>query len=147
MRISPEIVESFLEQYGWDFSVSGPNAWCTGWQGDRRAFPLVIELTETWLSFTVAPLLRLGPDWRSYAEVHLKVLEFNNDCKLIKLGIDEYGDLVMSFQLLLSNVDYDGFSDSLGILGYYADRVYDGVVLEAEEHDVLLNQSDVNITQ
>jgi len=147
MQLSPDDIELYLKDYGWDFSLSGPDIWSTGWQGDNRSYPLIIKLTETWLSFSVAPLLRLGPSWSSYPEVSLKLLELNHDCQLVKLGIDEFGDVTLSAQLLTSCVDFGVFSDYLGVIGYYADKIYDCLEAELGESEHFLESMDVSLTQ
>src|SRR5690606_7967438 len=123
-HVSERLIESFLKQYGWSFHGTGQGRWVTGWQGEQQSFPLVIELTDTWLSLTVAPLMKLGVDWNNWPEVMRFLLELNYDCKFVKVGIDEFGDISLSMQIFVGGLNYDQFSDALGVVGHYAEKFF-----------------------
>ncbi len=91
--LSNQVIEGFLRQYGWTFHADGQSCWVTGWQSESRAYPLIITLNDTFVSMVVAPLMKLGMDWDSWPEIMRFILELNNDARMVKLGIDEFGDL------------------------------------------------------
>lgn len=125
-KLSRRNVELYLQKYGWSFhDGDDENTWIAGWQGETHAFPLVIELCDTWLSMTVSPLMNLGVDWNSWPEISRILLEMNNDCKLVKLGIDENGEISLSLQFFTEEVPYEEFSDGLGVIGYYTEQIYE----------------------
>lgn len=128
--ISPTRLENFLKNYGWSYQPAPNNAWYTGWQGERRSYPLTIRLTDTWVLFQVTPLMKLGVDWYAWPELSRFLLERNHDFHMVKIGIDEYGEVSLSLQLFNYNFAYEVFSDALGIIGHYTEIFYDELLQE-----------------
>ena len=119
-----ETIEKFLSNYGWRFEKESDISWVTGWQGDNRSFPLKLELTDTWLSLLVQPLFKMDQRITEWPELMELLLEMNHDCQMIKVSLDENSNITLEIQLFCSNLNYDTFADTLGILGYYAELVY-----------------------
>src|SRR5690348_13734872 len=99
VRLEIETLEEYLKTYGWEYHPGQGSAFVTGWQGEKRAYPMKIILAETWILMQVKPLMRLGIDWDSWPELSRYLLELNNDCQLIKLVIDEFGELTLALQV------------------------------------------------
>lgn len=55
--LSAEHIETFLSDYGWDFTPQSNNSWMTGWEGTVGSYPLKIELQDSIVSFVVKPLI------------------------------------------------------------------------------------------
>ncbi len=123
--LSSEVIEGFLRRYGWTYHADGHSCWVTGWQTEVRAYPLIIVLNDTFVSMTVAPLMKLGMDWDSWPELMRFILELNHDSRMVKVGIDEFGELTLSFYVFASRLTYTEFADALGVIGHYAERIYD----------------------
>jgi hypothetical protein len=132
-RLTPEKVEQYLETYGWSFHAESDLKWVTGWQGEQRSYPLTISLTETWILLQVKPLLRADVEWENWGEVLRHMLELNNDCHMVRLSLDEYGDIILSMQLFSTLMPYDEFSDALGVLGHYAEILYEDLAARLSE--------------
>ncbi len=127
-RCSSEMLECYLRDYGWSFRSNGPQSWLTGWQGQDRSYPLTVHLNDTWLVLNVNPFLKLNIDWESWPEISRYLLELNADCHMVKIVINQNGDIGLVLELLASNLAYSDFSDALGVLGYYADYLYDEIL-------------------
>lgn len=121
-------LESFLTTYGWHFRRAGDGEWQTGFQGSERTYPMRISVTDSWVSFQVHPFMKLRIDWGSWPEIAPFFLEMNQACPLVKLVVCPDGYLGLTFELLSNRLDYETFSDSLGVLGYYADQLYDEIL-------------------
>ena len=121
--ISPELLETYLAEYGWDFEPEGEGGWTTGFQGEARVYPLRIKLSNTCISFEVRPLIDLTLDRTRWPELAIDLLELNHRLQLVKLGVTDGGEIVMSCQVLSSGFDYETLARILGIVGYYADEV------------------------
>ena len=124
-RLDAEQLCSYIESYGWSFFPEGEQRWVSGWQTEKRAYPLTIDLTETWLSMSVTPMIKLDIDWSLWPDLVQHILELNDQIQLVKLSLDRDGSLTLSCQLLTVDLSYDSFCESLGILGYYAEDLYD----------------------
>ncbi len=133
MNASTDDIESFLLEYGWTFHRTGELSWMSGWQGERQTFPLTIQLTETWVLFEVCPLLRVDLDWQNSPEIWKTLMLLNHDCKMVKATLNYQGDLCLQMQIFARNLNYDIFSDALGILGHYAETYTDELSAKLNE--------------
>ena len=127
-KVTPEILESYLSDYGWGFRKVSPGHWVTGWSGRDRAYPLAVTLGDTWLSFQVRPFLRLAVDWDSWPELSLFLLELNHASHMVKLVVDERGDICLALEIFANHVAFSSFADALGVLGYYCDSLYEQIM-------------------
>ena len=118
-------LESYLGKYGWDFVKKTEKRIITGWQGDNRSYPLTIETSDTWVSFKVKPFLNLNIDWDSWPEIAVQLMEINDSTSMVKLSIDPDGNIVLGLDVFLSDLNYDRFSEALGVVGHYTELLYD----------------------
>jgi hypothetical protein len=119
-----KIVESHLCRYGWNFRSVAAGQWLTGWQGSERFFSLEITACSTWINLTVKPLVEMRDRWRRSRKLMAFLLRQNYLNPMIKLSYDEEGDLCLSMSLFSTNLSYEEFYNSVGILGHYSDHIY-----------------------
>ena len=139
-------VVSFLERYGWTFHASSPKRWVSGWQSDKRSYPLSIELSDTWVSFSVTPFMKLDIDWDSWPDIMRFLLELNHDSQMVSLGIDQDQQLVLQTQLLTESLTYEAFADTISLIGYYAESIYDAIIDRVFTSGVLLDNGSRLLT-
>ena len=118
-------LECYLRQYGWSYYTEGKSVIRSGWQGSERSYPLLIEVCETWVSMKVQPLLALNIDWETWPEIAVKILQLNDATSFVKLVIDPEGKVGITLEILNSSLSGEIFNNMLGILGYYADMVFE----------------------
>ena len=140
-RMTPELLESYLADYGWAFRKISRGHWVTGWQGRDRAYPLVLSLSDTWLSFQVKPFLRLAVDWENWPELSQFLLEMNHSCHMVKLVVDDRGDVGLSLEIFANNMVFPNFADALGVLGYYCDYLYEQILGQMDRIGLSLDQA------
>lgn len=121
-------LESYLCDYGWTYRKTDGNQLVTGFQGKDRAYPLRILSSETWVTFHIHPFLKLSIDWECWPELAKFLLELNHSSQMVKLVLNEKGHIGLTLEMLVSGMSYDCFSDGLGIIGYYADYLFDEVL-------------------
>lgn len=118
-------LQDYLDRYGWDYVKKSDYHIATGWQGEHRSFPLAIEISDTWVTFRVQPLLNLDIDWDSWPEIAAGLLEMNDSTSMANLSKDSDGRIVLSLDTFSADLSFDRFSDVIGIIGYYAENLYD----------------------
>ena len=118
-------LQDYLNRYGWDYVKKSDTLIATGWQGEHRSFPLSIEITDTWVSFIVQPFLNLSIDWESWPEIALLLLEMNERTSMAKFSKNCDGCIVLSLDVFAENLSFQIFSDVIGLVGYYAEILYD----------------------
>ncbi len=121
-------LESYLRDYGWSFRKMDDNHWVTGFQGKDRSYPLRLLVSDTWITFQIHPFLKLNVDWECWPELAKFLLELNHSSQMVKLVLNEKGHIGLTLEALASGLNYEAFSDCLGILGYYADYLFDEVL-------------------
>ena len=126
-------VENFLRQYGWAYKKAYDGCWYTGWHGSNRSYPLVIRRSETFVSFTISPLFKCQADWEEWPELLLTMLQLNAELVGARLAIDEKGAITLQAQIYTSQFQFDVFEQTLGVLGYYADELYEKMMGLFEE--------------
>ena len=119
-----QTIESYLDHYGWAFRPVKQGQWLTGWQGAQHYFPLGVTVCDSWVTLTVKPFVAWHEGWNRTRDVAAYLLKLNHHCPMVKLALDETGDICLSISLLLVNLGYQDFSNAIGILGYYADSLY-----------------------
>ncbi len=127
-QVANDDITAFLSRYGWHFHEIGARRWATGWQGDKRAYPLTVELCDTWVSFEVVPFMKLDIDWDSWPDVMRFILELNYSAQMVSLGLNQDRQLILQTQILTENLTYETFADTLSLVGYYAESLYDSIM-------------------
>jgi hypothetical protein len=112
-----------LARYGWSFERIGADAWRTGFQGEKRSHSMHISLSGTCVSFEVRPLIDVLVDCGRWPRLPRELLELNGRLKLVKVAVNEDGEVTLACQVLTASLSYDAFSRLLGIIGYYAEEV------------------------
>lgn len=123
-----EKIHQYLRDYGWSFQPVSNTCVITGWQGKCGRFPLEINLSETWIQFKVSPLIHFEFRSKPYAELARFLLQLNISTRLVKISMEQTGDVEISMEVFHHNFDYQHFCRALGILAYYADAILDEVV-------------------
>ena len=133
-----QTIESYLCHYGWAFRPVNHGQWQTGWQGSKRYFPLGLTVCDSWVTMTIKPFVIWHEGWDCARELASYLLKLNNLCPMVKLAMDEKGEICLSLSLLSENLEYQDFSNAIGILGYYAESLYE----EIQERILLLEGRD-----
>lgn len=134
MTSSAEQVEGFLRRYGWMFDRVSNSQWITGWQGRYCTFSLSIGLSTTMVCFKVEPLFHTTMDWDSRADLLKYLCEINAHTPMVKLVIEEDGDISLVLQLWSRHLRYKDFEHALGLIGYYADMLYEDLTIKLREN-------------
>ena len=124
LKLTAEVLEGYLTEYGWKFERIAEDHWSTGFQGDHLYYPLLIKRTQTFVSFTICPLILMSLEEKFAADFLMKeILGLNEKIQLVKLSINEFGELCLSLQIFNANFDFQIMSQVLGILCYYAEEL------------------------
>jgi hypothetical protein len=135
-----QTIESYLDHYGWAFRPIKQGQWLTGWQGEQRYFPLGVSVCESWLTLTIKPFVEWHDGWNRTRDIANYLMKLNNYCPMVKFALDEQGDICLSLSLLLTHLGFEEFSNSIGILGYYAESLHE----EIESRILMLQSRSMN---
>ena len=124
IQCSSSSLEGFLIDYGWSFKKVSRGVWRTGFTTEKRSYPVRILLDNHFLTLSVQPLLKIDIDLEAFPEAAAYLLELNHEASMVRLGVDEVGDITMSLNLINGSFSKDDFHLSLGLIGHYADTFY-----------------------
>ena len=123
-------IQQYLREYGWTFQPISEFCLITGWQGKNARFPLEININDTWIQFKIKPLMKLEFRGKPTADIARYLLQLNLSTRLVKLAMEKNGEIEVSLEVFQYNFDYEQFCRSIGILGYYADAIFEEIVMQ-----------------
>lgn len=115
-------VEGQLKELGWPVILLAPGTWRSSFRGRTAVFPLVIQVDDGWCKLMVLPIVRLPGDVDKAEKLYLRLLKLNGELLLARFSLDEDGDVILSVELPLSDLDTSEIKDSLDVLSVYAER-------------------------
>lgn len=127
-RVTLDQLADYLEKYGWCYEKLSSQCLQSGWNGDERDYPLRIDFNETSVSFQIEPFIHMDIEWLQWPELSLFLLELNAESQMVKVAVNEKGDIILASQCLSEGFTYEAFSMVLGVIGFYADAFYDEII-------------------
>lgn len=115
-------IEGHLKELGWPVISLAPGTWRSSFRGRASAFPLVIQLEDGWCKLRVLPIVRLPADDTKADALYRSLLKLNNEILLARFSLDEDGDVILSVELPLTDLDASEIRDALDVLSVYAER-------------------------
>jgi hypothetical protein len=83
------------------------------------------------VTFEIKPLLPLELDWLDWPELTTLLLELNHSVHFVKISLADDGDITLSAQIFSKHLDYDSFHDTVGVLGHYAEILFEKLMNHA----------------
>jgi hypothetical protein len=119
-----EAVAGFLEQYEWSFERVDETILTAPFESADLPFLMVFQLIPPWLRLSVPAYVPLPHD-ESPSDLLLRALRLNQQTRLVRLAIDERGDLVLCIDLYTERgLTFSEFETALETLYYTAGALY-----------------------
>lgn len=115
-------VEGHLQKLGWPVISLSPGTWRSSFRSNTGVFPLVIQVDGGWCKLLVLPIVRLPGDVDKAEKLYHRLLKLNGELLLARFSLDEDGDVILSVELPISDLDASEIKDSLDVLSVYAER-------------------------
>ncbi len=115
-------VEAHLGALGWPFIALQPGTWRSSLKGRSGVFPLVIQVEDGWCKLMVLPIVRLPGDLDKAEKLYLRLLRLNGEILLARFSLDEDGDVILSVELPVVDLDPSEIKDALDVLSVYAEK-------------------------
>jgi len=110
-----EKIENFIKQYGWAYKIEEDGKLLTGFtDSDGNGYPLLISLKDELVSLTTSFQLE-SEKTQDNSEWAILLLRFNYAWPMVKMGLDDDFTLVLSLDLLSSELSFEGFSFCLDV--------------------------------
>jgi Putative bacterial sensory transduction regulator len=120
-------IKACLEREGWPVEVVSPDTLRSDFQGGARVFPLFVRLTPPFVLFAVIPFVKLPLDPDEGESLLRRLLRLNREMNMAKLSADEDGDVILSVEYRIEDLDPSEVRDAVNALSFYASKHYDEV--------------------
>ncbi len=134
MTSAAEQIETYLNRYGWIFDRVSSSQWISGWQGRYCTYSLSIGLSTTMVCFKVQPLFHITMDLDGRADLLKYLCEINAHTPMVKLVIEDDNDISLVLQIWAGHLRYKDFEHALGLIGYYADVLYEDLMIKMRDN-------------
>lgn len=122
MNCTSQLLEDFLNRYGWAYEKCAEDTWLTGWSSESGEYPLMIHLSDETILFEVRPFMEFDLELNMFPEFLVKIMELNDQSRLVKIALSPEGDLILAVHALTLFFSYEHFANIVGIMGFYADE-------------------------
>lgn len=113
-------IADFFEQYEWAAEEVEPDVWRSTFTTESEEdFDLYIFLAEEWIHFAVSPLVHVG-DAENQPRLMASLLRLNQRMRLVRLALDDQGDLNLVADAPRERFDFGDFALILDLLTDYA---------------------------
>lgn len=113
-------VADFFEQYEWTAEEVEPGVWRSTFATEAEEdFDLYVMVAEEWIHFAVSPLVHIG-DAEARPRLIAALLRLNQQVKVVRLGLDDQGDLNLVADAPRERFDFGDFALIIDLLTEYA---------------------------
>ncbi len=110
-----------LEKDGWPVDVVSDVTMRSRFRSGDRVFPLFVHLEPEYATFAVIPFARLPADEGGDVLAE-RLLVLNREINLAKFSVDEDGDVILSVEYPLADLDPSEVRDAVDVLSFYAEK-------------------------
>lgn len=117
-------VRACLEGDGWPVEPLSEVTMRSRFRGNGRIFPLFIHIEPPFITFAVIPFARLPADEGDAGALLKRLLRLNREINLAKFSVDDDGDVVLSVEYKLDDLDPSEVRDAVDVLSFYAEKYH-----------------------
>lgn len=115
-------IRAQLEADGWPVEVLSETTMRTRFRGGSRLFPVFVHLEPAFVTFAVIPFSRLPGDEAAADTLMRRLLHLNRELNLAKFSVDDDGDVRLSVEYRLEDLDPSEVRDAVDVLSFYAEK-------------------------
>ena len=115
-------VRRCLEGDGWPVETLSEVTLRSRFRRGGRAFPLLVHAADEFVTFAVIPFARLPEDPDEAEPVLERLLRLNREINMAKFSVDDDGDVVLSVDYRLEDLDPSEVRDAADVLSFYAEK-------------------------
>jgi hypothetical protein len=113
-------IADFFEQYEWTAEEIEADVWRSTFTSEAEEdFDLYVMAAAEWIHFAVSPLVHIG-DAEARPRLSAALLRLNQQIKVVRLGLDDQGDLNLVADAPRARFDFGDFALILDLLTEYA---------------------------
>lgn len=120
-----QMIQKYLTDDNWKFQIRDDQSLILSFYGENSdmQIPLVIRVTEHWISFTAYMLLG-SPNDDVLMAAAIKIGEWNYLTKMVKFALTPDRGIILGAEIPLGSITAELFNRVLDTLCYYSDYAY-----------------------
>ena len=126
-------VRTCLEADGWPVEPLSEVTLRSRFRASSRIFPLFIHLEPPFITLAVIPFVKVPTDPDAGDVLMRRLLQLNREINMAKFSVDDDGDVVLSVEYKLADLDPSEVRDAVDVLSFYADRHHGEVAQLAQD--------------
>jgi len=115
-------VRACLEKDGWPIELVSESTIRSRFRSGERIFPVFVHVEPDYVTFAVIPFVKLPKDDEVVQPLVERLLRLNRDMNMAKFSVDEDGDVVLSVEYPLEDLDPSEVRDAVDVLSFYAEK-------------------------
>ncbi len=132
-RMKLDEVRTCMETDGWPVEPLSEVTMRSRFRGGTRIFPLFIHFEPPFITFAVIPFAKLPGDLDAGDALMKRLLQLNREINMAKFSVDDDGDVVLSVEYKLADLDPSEVRDAVDVLSFYAEKHHVEVSRLADE--------------
>lgn len=122
-----EQILAYLQTHGWPVELLSENTARSRFAGSSRTFTFFVHSDGNYLTLLCVPYARLPADEPRARQLMDRVLHMNREMNMAKFSVDDDGDVVLSVDYPIAELQETEVRDTLDVLSYYADKHWEEV--------------------
>ncbi len=113
---------AYLQSHGWPVENLSENTARSRFAGTSRTFTFFVHSDGNYLTLLCVPYVRLPADDKAARKLMDRLLHLNHGLNMAKFSVDDDGDVVLSVDYPLADLQETEVRDALDVLAYFADK-------------------------
>jgi hypothetical protein len=130
-----DVVE-YMRGDDWPIDPLRERTFRTSFRGRLRSFPFFVHVDGAYLILAAVPYVRIPFDESAADRLMDRLLHMNREMNLAKFSVDDDGDVVLSVEWPLAELDPSELRDALDVITFYADEYWPEIARLAGEPEV-----------
>ena len=115
-------IQSCLREDGWPLEGLSENTVRSRFRGNDHVFPLFIHADDLFVTFAVIPYIKGFEDLDVAEDLLRRLLQLNREVNMARFSIDGDGDVILSVEYKLQDLDPSEVRDAVDVLSFYAEK-------------------------
>jgi len=117
-------IRSCLEAEGWPLESLSDTTVRSRFRGSEHVFPLFVHTDELFVTFAVIPYIKGFEALDVASELLRRLLQLNREVNMARFSIDGDGDIILSVEYRLLDLDPSEVRDAVDVRSFYAEKHY-----------------------
>jgi hypothetical protein len=117
-------IEECLQGDGWVLERLSETTLRSRFRGASRVFPLFVHVDDLFVTFAIIPFAKIAQEVEEAESLFYRLLRLNREVNLARFSLDSDGDVILSVEYKIEDLDPSEVRDAVDVLSFYADKFH-----------------------